>query len=170
MEQEKHLVNYKEFMKVKQYFKDYPLEFYHSAGKNRAKEIWSLQDETDPLFGQEVEKEENSYIFHYYVYPLAYSLIYFKQLSAEVKPTSPKEKKYILTQTELSELETTLFRFKCQRAELFDDTEPGYAERLIKYLYPEAWREGEGIYWDIVGDSIIKERCEAGFYREYKDE
>lgn len=164
---EEYSVKHNEFYRVKKSFDGISLDYDHLAAEEPEKEKvwWSLSD-GKLLFGIQVEVEGKSCIYHYYVYPLAYSLIEFMGC---IKNT-PKEKKYILTQTELNKLETTLFRFKCQRAELSDDTEPGYAERLIKYLYPEAWREGEGIYWDIVGDSIIKERCEAGFYREYKDE
>lgn len=170
---EEYSVSYSEFRKVKEKFTNISLDYDQLVMKKAPEEDkawWSLS-EGKPLFGNQVKVEGKSFICHYYVYPLAYSLIEFMEHMKNAEPLNPpKEKKYILTHTALSALESNLFKFKCQRAELSGDTELGYAERLVKYLYPEAWREGEGIYWDIIGDSIIKESCESGFYQEYKDE
>lgn len=163
MAREDCYTNYEEYVRVKNHFKNIPLDFDCIVGKDYREEKWSLPEGKELLFRQQIEADGKAYNFHYYVYPLAYSLLNFMNIIKTKDIKTKKEEEYILSKQNYGDLLTTLLQLKCAQEELLDNEPPYYMERYVKKHYPEAYREDEGIYWDILADKLIKEYVSLGF-------
>lgn len=143
---------------------------FGSCGEAEVK--WHLKNDRqeETLFGyHEAATSDNTYTYKFYVYPLAYKILNYIDLQKEsikASKSEHKQKEYIITEDCLRSL---LSHHACYCA-----VEPNgghsnpYVVSAVKYKYPEAYREDEGIYWDVLEDMFLKSYIAAGEVRENK--
>lgn len=170
-----YMTNEKEYNKIKNAFDGSFLEksIFAKGGLEGNREIevsWTLKkdEQRRTLFGYHASVNSLVYTYQYYVYPLAYDIINYINLQKEapaVEP-KPKQKEYIVTENCLRGL---LAQHACYYAVMPNgDRLNPYVVSAIKHKYPEAYREGEGIYWDALEDMFLESYNAVGEVREYK--